>query len=517
MSAVGVDAPPFHGTVMASAFKHTVTIESLPDVVLLEVFDHCREEELRKGGALQKSQPHLYQWYQLVPAHVCQRWRQIIIASPTRLRLSILCSWELPVAEILRHSPAELPVSILYPTNEEVFHEWSPESISDALLALGYLDRTSHIVIDALTSEEDKLLSMINRPAPKLETLHIECIRDRLTIPHTFTLQGNARLRRFELFDISNPFQLTPPASVTDFILSLDYPEGSTHVDWLETLGSQLRNMPQLECLDLELDSLPLTVSIDRGGAPISLPRLSEFTFSGSCYHLEGLISLFDAPVLSQLNIDFVDLTTPIDIPELSRYIQASPRFNASVAHVGIARGFAYIRTDSDGGSIRLRVINYRGTVADEDTRIMKPTIIAINSALEPVFSSARTLVLGFNNDADAEEIVIWHFDTVSGCYWNEALKGFKSVTTLRVDSIVARVAYTVALKRWVQLVPDLREVLLYFGINDSETETVDILRRWFLRNCLPDSDVSLQCRIYTPNGAISWSKRHNDLFYFPK
>ncbi|KAI0262002.1 hypothetical protein BC834DRAFT_972398 [Gloeopeniophorella convolvens] len=435
MSAVGVNTP-FHGT----AFQHIVTIESLPDVVLLEVFDHCREEKLRKGQALQ--QPYMYQWYQLVPAHICQRWRQIIIASPTRLRLSILCSWELPVTEILRCSPAGLLISIHYRNAGGVgSRPWAPESISGALLALEYLDRASHVVIDALTLEEDQLLLMINRPAPKLETLSIECIRDsQLTLPHTFTFQGNARLRRLALYDISNPFQLTPPASVTNFSLSLDFPKGSTRIDWLENLASQLRAMPQLERLDLELDTLPPGISIDRGGASISLPRLSGFIFSGLCCHLEDLIAVFDTPVLSKLHIDIVDQTTPIVIPQLSRYIQSSFKFHASVAYVGIASDFAYIKTYSEEGpSIQLRVINHCGTATGEDTEVMKPTIIAINSALEPVFSSVRTLVLGFDNDSEAERLDI-DFSSAfnSEYYWNEALKGFKSVITLRVDTDVA-------------------------------------------------------------------------------
>ncbi|KAI0261999.1 hypothetical protein BC834DRAFT_1043735 [Gloeopeniophorella convolvens] len=371
-------------------------------------------------------------------------------------------------------------------------------------------------MINDLITRAHQLLLMVNRPALKLETLSIASI-DLITLPHTFTLQGNVRLRKLELLDIIGPLPLTPPASVTDFSLSLNYLEGSTHVDWLEDLGSKLRAMPQLEYLkiDLVLD-LPLDVPFTTGGASISLPRLSKFSFSGLCHHLEELIAAFDVPVLSDLDIDLFDQSSPIAIPQLARYIQASPKFHASAAHVGITSDTAYIKTYSGGGNIRLRLFNHSGTIFGEDVGIMKPTLIAINSALEPVFSSVRTLVLGFENDEVFSKTDV-RPSSAFGCYWNEALEGFKSVTTLRVDNVVARAAHlTPALENWVQLVPNLREVVLYSSIDDKEVETFSILRSYeqFLRDRLPDSDVTLQCRIHTLNGSTSWSNRHDDLIH---
>ncbi|KAI0259607.1 hypothetical protein BC834DRAFT_846677 [Gloeopeniophorella convolvens] len=337
---------------------------------------------------------------------------------------------------------------------------------------------------------------MVNRPAVKLETLSIASI-DLITLPHTFTLQDNVRLRKLELLDIIGPLPLTPSASDTNFSLSLDYLEGLTHVDWLEDLGSRLRAMLQLERLKIDLILvLPLDVPFTTAGASISLPRPSKFSFSGFCRHLEEAAK---SP----------GHTSPITS-------RPPPKFHASAAHVGITSDTAYIKTYSGGGNIRLRLFNHCGTIFGEDVGIMKPILIAINSALEPVFSSVRTLVLGFENDEVFLKTDV-RPSSASGCYWNEALEGFKSVTNLRVDNVVARAAHlTPALENWVQLVPDLREVVLYSSISDKEVETFSILRSYeqFLRDRRPDSDVTLQCRNHTLNGNTSWSNRHDDLIH---
>jgi hypothetical protein len=54
-------------------------------------------------------------WYTL--AHVCQRWRNIILGSTTYLGLSLLCTYGTPVADMLAHSPP-LPLVVGYFRNE---------------------------------------------------------------------------------------------------------------------------------------------------------------------------------------------------------------------------------------------------------------------------------------------------------------------------------------------------------------------------------------------------------------
>jgi hypothetical protein len=66
-----------------------VTIDILPDDVLLVVFDHTLADTKRDAEG----------WQVLV--HVCQKWRYVVFQSPLRLNLRILCTAGVPVREKL--------------------------------------------------------------------------------------------------------------------------------------------------------------------------------------------------------------------------------------------------------------------------------------------------------------------------------------------------------------------------------------------------------------------------------
>ena len=68
-----------------------VTIDILPDDVLLVIFDHHVAEADEDGK--------YEEWQMLV--HVCQKWRYIVFRSPLRLNLRILCSAGTSVREKL--------------------------------------------------------------------------------------------------------------------------------------------------------------------------------------------------------------------------------------------------------------------------------------------------------------------------------------------------------------------------------------------------------------------------------
>ena len=61
----------------------------LSDDVLLEIFDFYKKNH--NPGPRYKGLPEaVWDWDILV--HVCQRWRQVVSASPLRLDLRILCT-----------------------------------------------------------------------------------------------------------------------------------------------------------------------------------------------------------------------------------------------------------------------------------------------------------------------------------------------------------------------------------------------------------------------------------------
>ncbi|KAH9987008.1 hypothetical protein BJV74DRAFT_796632 [Russula compacta] len=77
-----------------------VTIEILPDEVLLKVFDFSVHDIFARE-----------EWWWIMLAHVCQRWRYIIFASPLRLDLTLHCKASKPVREMLDTWPP-LPIVI---------------------------------------------------------------------------------------------------------------------------------------------------------------------------------------------------------------------------------------------------------------------------------------------------------------------------------------------------------------------------------------------------------------------
>ena len=86
-----------------------VTVDMLPDVALLEIFDYyvadAREEEKDDD----ERQFTIQAWHTLV--HVCRNWRMIVLGSPRRLDLRLFCKDTTPVKETLAVWPP-LPIVI---------------------------------------------------------------------------------------------------------------------------------------------------------------------------------------------------------------------------------------------------------------------------------------------------------------------------------------------------------------------------------------------------------------------
>jgi len=64
-----------------------VTIDVLPDVVLLEIFD-CYVDKSREEE--EEDSPGIQAWHTLV--HVCRKWRSVVFGSPRRLDLRLFCT-----------------------------------------------------------------------------------------------------------------------------------------------------------------------------------------------------------------------------------------------------------------------------------------------------------------------------------------------------------------------------------------------------------------------------------------
>ena len=106
-------------------------------------------------------------WYTL--AHVCQRWRNIVLGSPTYLGVSLVCTNGTPVADMLEHSPP-LPLVIDY---LEEYSDITAEDEEGAMLALKQYDRVrrDRLLIPVTTQQE--LIAAMDDEYPTLEHLII--------------------------------------------------------------------------------------------------------------------------------------------------------------------------------------------------------------------------------------------------------------------------------------------------------------------------------------------------------
>jgi len=108
-----------------------VTIGSLPDEVLLEIFIFYQQ-----GADYNKEE-----WITLV--HVCRGWRYIVFASPLRLDLRLRVRGKIHTREMLDIWPA-LPIAIS-PSTSRLTRV--PKITENVIAALGHRDRVCRITL----------------------------------------------------------------------------------------------------------------------------------------------------------------------------------------------------------------------------------------------------------------------------------------------------------------------------------------------------------------------------------
>jgi len=238
-----------HG-LLNSPLAHTTSIHILDDDSIFNIFylyrqvvigeDEDYEVRLAGGWAWY----HERWWYTL--AHVCQRWRNLILGSASYLGLCLVCTNGTPVVDMLAHSPP-LPLVIDYNAEDPDIAAEDEEGI---ILALKQRDRVRFgpgIPVSTLR----KLIMAIDEEYPILEYLITGPLTEEsgsmaLRLPTTFqaphlrhlTLLGFTLLIRSRL--------LTTAVGLVSFSLFLNNPatyfEPNTLLHWISL-------MPQLETL----------------------------------------------------------------------------------------------------------------------------------------------------------------------------------------------------------------------------------------------------------------------------
>ena len=300
-----------------------VTIETLPDNTLLEIFDFYRMD----AAAADQSGGLPWMWHRL--AHVCQRWRYLVYTSPRCLDLQILCKSGAPIEPILCTWPT-LPLVLRF--QGDARSEFLPDNI---MIALRYPDRVCDINLTLMSSiigsisellqvpflalkriemsskgaeEQPVLGDFLGGSAPLLEQINLQGIAVPFPAIRRLLL-STSHLNTLQLFKIPNTCYFSP-----------------------EDLVTCLSALVHLKDLDVGFHS-PASrpnPSMARPPPPHCATLLSLVTlfFLGASEYLEEFLARIDCPVLTVLGIVYFKKLI-FKIPRLLQFISRVDGLNS--------------------------------------------------------------------------------------------------------------------------------------------------------------------------------------------
>jgi hypothetical protein len=320
-----------------------MSIDMLPDDVLLAIFDFCAEDD---SLILNKKRMMIEAWQSLV--HTCRRWRIVVFGSPRYLNLRLFCSNKTPVRDMLDVWPA-LPLFINC-------HE-TAESMDNIVAALERSDRVCNITLRKFKSSDlEQISAAMQVPFPELTHLRLTSKPSKDETESVFpdSFLGGSAPR-----GISFPGLPKLVLSATHLVtLRLQYIPHSGYFspDTIVTALSTLARLSKLWLYFKSPQSRP-----DSALPPPSLsvlPALTYFSFKGVSEYLEVVVAHIDAPRLSNLYITFFNdivFNTPQLIQFISRTPTLKPLNRARVAFdVGAATVKLSSQKDDEGLDVRI-------------------------------------------------------------------------------------------------------------------------------------------------------------------
>jgi len=271
-----------------------MTTDLLPDDALLVIFDFFLDDT---------PPDDVDGWHTLV--HVCQRWRNIVLSSPRRLNLRLLCKDRRPVKEMLDIWPA-FPIIIRgcgYPILLD-------DDADNIIAALEHPGRVCEIrLMEVPGSLLEILAEMTEESFPALETLELRLDNEWAppVLPDSFFGGSIPRLRALDLTGL--PFlavrNLLSSASGLVYLCLWDMPI-SGYVS-PKAIATCLSAMTKLESIELGFRSSVLHLNQASQVAPpisrILLPVLTHFLFQGTNVYLEELMTCLDVPSLDDVTV----------------------------------------------------------------------------------------------------------------------------------------------------------------------------------------------------------------------
>ncbi len=434
---------------------HTTTVHILDDDSLLNIFYLYRPFHLGENedhdSRLRGRWVGEHWWYKL--AHVCQRWRNLILGSSFHLGLCLICTNGTPVADMLAHSPP-LPLVIEYDHEDP---DMAAEDEEGFTLAFQERDRVRRVRLRMPVSALQKLTTAINKRYPRLECLIIvpsaEDSSTIFTLPESFEAP---HLRHLVLFDFafsSGSRLLTNATGLVTLALALSNP--STYFQ-PNVLLQWISSMPQLETLmvtflftvpdsDLETQSthMPITTHI-------TFPDLRWFWFRGVSAYLEAVVPHITTPRLEKLEIFFFKQSI-FSVPHLLQFMNETENLKFRVAEFHFSDGQfdveVYPHEDAETYALHLCVTMcwYFDSQVSSAAQIF--------NASSQIFSGVEHLTLEEESDS-------YEQNSVDRSQWHEFLRPFSNVKTLCVGyELEWEIARCLAGELPLDLLPELHEL----------------------------------------------------------
>ena len=302
-----------------------VTINKLPNEVLLEIFGFCMAYPLPPLSHQEDA------WHTLV--HVCRRWRYIVFGSPRHLNLRLLCMNK-RLLKTLDIWP-ELPIVVHVDDGELC----QPPGVTDVVSMLKRNDRVCKVIIDNVSNPLLEELATVNESFPALIELElVSTMVDPLTLAprlsHSSLGGSIPSLRSLTLCGISIRAIGNLLVSTRDLVtltLGCSPPSGYISPEAMVAILSTLTRLESLH-LSFEIPQFPIYGGSRRPLVPtrIDLPALTTFAFDGHSRYLADMVSRIDAP------LDCITLTVNIfdpsqlefDFPLLRDFIWRTKLFN---------------------------------------------------------------------------------------------------------------------------------------------------------------------------------------------
>jgi hypothetical protein len=402
-------------------------------------------------------------WYKL--AHVCQRWRNLILGSASYLDICLICTYGTPVADMLEHSP-HLPLAIDY---SKKYHDITAEDEEGAILALKQRGRVRHVRLGMPVTNLQKLAMALGEEYPILEYLlivhPIEGDSATLIFPETFQAP---HLRRLVLSGFALPIRsrlLTTAVGLVTLYLYMDKPSTYFHPN---TLLQWISLMPQLETLGIGFELAVPSRDVERQlmhtpiRTAVILPNLHWFWFRGVSTYLEALIRRITAPRLDTLEIAFYNQLM-FYVPHLLQFMNTTGNLRFDRAEFEFYTERVFVSVYPRGAEMHALSINVFCWHLDWQVS----SVAQIFNSLSQMLPSVEHLILGRKEHSRSSE----EHNEVDRTEWRKIFRSFGNVKTLRIDKgLVGELSRCLKLEDGelpLGLLPELQE-LTYTGSGEA-------------------------------------------------